>query len=161
MGAPRYEPCPSPRPGSGNVAQGALEVLAALPTRLVDPFELEGIVARASGEEHRTHTVYVAVAKDQHMVRRRTPSELARGASGPPLGAAGSSGDLQGLDSPPLLSPGGARELAAFGAPFDSAHYRAHPEAYAPHFHATVLPFASVIVNCMYWVRRGGWQRRC
>lgn len=37
---------------------------------------------------------------------------------------------------------------------FDKADYYAHPEHYSPTFHEKVAPYASVIVNCMYWEKR-------
>ncbi|RYR77334.1 hypothetical protein Ahy_A01g001768 isoform A [Arachis hypogaea] len=37
---------------------------------------------------------------------------------------------------------------------FDKADYYAHPEHYNPIFHEKVAPYASVIVNCMYWEQR-------
>lgn len=37
---------------------------------------------------------------------------------------------------------------------FDKADYYAHPENYRPVFHEKIAPFASVIVNCMYWEKR-------
>ncbi|XP_019455443.1 PREDICTED: alpha-aminoadipic semialdehyde synthase [Lupinus angustifolius] len=37
---------------------------------------------------------------------------------------------------------------------FDKADYYAHPEHYNPVFHEKVAPYASVIVNCMYWEKR-------
>ncbi|KAJ1418760.1 Saccharopine dehydrogenase, NADP binding domain [Sesbania bispinosa] len=37
---------------------------------------------------------------------------------------------------------------------FDKADYYAHPEHYNPIFHEKVAPYASVIVNCMYWEKR-------
>ncbi|KAL0374639.1 UNVERIFIED_CONTAM: Alpha-aminoadipic semialdehyde synthase [Sesamum radiatum] len=37
---------------------------------------------------------------------------------------------------------------------FDKVDYYAHPENYRPIFHEKIAPFASVIVNCMYWERR-------
>ncbi|KAM0037320.1 putative oxidoreductase [Helianthus debilis subsp. tardiflorus] len=37
---------------------------------------------------------------------------------------------------------------------FDKVEYYAHPERYEPVFHKKVAPYASVIVNCMYWERR-------
>ncbi|KAJ1281347.1 hypothetical protein BS78_04G299100 [Paspalum vaginatum] len=37
---------------------------------------------------------------------------------------------------------------------FDKADYYAHPEHYEPVFHERIAPYASVIVNCMYWERR-------
>jgi len=37
---------------------------------------------------------------------------------------------------------------------FDKADYYAHPEHYKPVFHERIAPYASVIVNCMYWEKR-------
>lgn len=37
---------------------------------------------------------------------------------------------------------------------FDKDDYYAHPEHYNPVFHERVAPYASAIVNCMYWERR-------
>ncbi|VAI61789.1 unnamed protein product [Triticum turgidum subsp. durum] len=37
---------------------------------------------------------------------------------------------------------------------FDKADYYAHPEYYRPVFHERIAPYASAIVNCMYWERR-------
>ncbi|GMN42705.1 hypothetical protein TIFTF001_011913 [Ficus carica] len=37
---------------------------------------------------------------------------------------------------------------------FDKADYYSHPEHYNPVFHEKVAPYASVIVNCVYWEKR-------
>uniref|UniRef100_A0A5B7CDN9 Putative alpha-aminoadipic semialdehyde synthase isoform X2 n=1 Tax=Davidia involucrata TaxID=16924 RepID=A0A5B7CDN9_DAVIN len=37
---------------------------------------------------------------------------------------------------------------------FDKDDYYAHPEHYCPIFHEKIAPYASVIVNCMYWEKR-------
>ncbi|THG19471.1 hypothetical protein TEA_007196 [Camellia sinensis var. sinensis] len=37
---------------------------------------------------------------------------------------------------------------------FDKVDYYAHPEHYSPIFHEKIAPYASVIVNCMYWEER-------
>lgn len=37
---------------------------------------------------------------------------------------------------------------------FNKADYYSHPEHYSPIFHERVAPYASVIVNCMYWEQR-------
>ncbi|CAN1217016.1 Alpha-aminoadipic semialdehyde synthase [Linum perenne] len=37
---------------------------------------------------------------------------------------------------------------------FDKTDYYAHPEHYKPVFHERIAPYASVIVNCMYWEKR-------
>ena len=34
---------------------------------------------------------------------------------------------------------------------FDSKHYYANPSEYEPIFHEAVLPYTSILVNCMYW----------
>ena len=39
-------------------------------------------------------------------------------------------------------------------APFDKRHYYANPGEYRSVFAEKVLPFASVLVHCMYWDRR-------
>ena len=36
-------------------------------------------------------------------------------------------------------------------AAFDSKHYYSNPEQYTAVFHERVLPYTSVLVNCMYW----------
>ncbi|XP_043721830.1 alpha-aminoadipic semialdehyde synthase isoform X2 [Telopea speciosissima] len=38
--------------------------------------------------------------------------------------------------------------------PFDKVDYYSHPEHYNPIFHERIAPYASVIVNCMYWEKR-------
>ncbi|KAJ3695752.1 hypothetical protein LUZ60_001129 [Juncus effusus] len=37
---------------------------------------------------------------------------------------------------------------------FNKAEYYTHPEHYEPVFHKNVAPYASIIVNCMYWEKR-------
>ncbi|MCL7023391.1 hypothetical protein MKW94_007171 [Papaver nudicaule] len=37
---------------------------------------------------------------------------------------------------------------------FDKADYYAHPEEYDPIFHKKIAPYASVIVNCVYWEKK-------
>ncbi|XP_038710883.1 alpha-aminoadipic semialdehyde synthase isoform X2 [Tripterygium wilfordii] len=37
---------------------------------------------------------------------------------------------------------------------FDKVDYYAHPEHYEPIFHEKIAPYASAIVNCMYWEKR-------
>ncbi|KMT03434.1 hypothetical protein BVRB_8g191190 [Beta vulgaris subsp. vulgaris] len=37
---------------------------------------------------------------------------------------------------------------------FNKADYYSHPEHYTPIFHEKIAPYASVIVNCMYWEHR-------
>lgn len=37
---------------------------------------------------------------------------------------------------------------------FDKVDYYAHPDHYNPVFHKRIAPYASVIVNCMYWENR-------
>ncbi|GKV03738.1 hypothetical protein SLEP1_g15988 [Rubroshorea leprosula] len=38
--------------------------------------------------------------------------------------------------------------------PFDKEDYYSHPEHYNPIFHEKIAPYASIIVNCMYWEGR-------
>ncbi|WOL08513.1 alpha-aminoadipic semialdehyde synthase [Canna indica] len=38
--------------------------------------------------------------------------------------------------------------------PFEKVDYYAHPDHYYPVFHEKIAPYASVIVNCMYWEKR-------
>ncbi|KVH94024.1 alpha-aminoadipic semialdehyde synthase-like [Cynara cardunculus var. scolymus] len=48
-------------------------------------------------------------------------------------------------------------DMVEHSDPFEVFHkvdYYAHPERYRPIFHEKVAPYASVIVNCMYWERR-------
>ncbi|XP_020269569.1 alpha-aminoadipic semialdehyde synthase [Asparagus officinalis] len=40
------------------------------------------------------------------------------------------------------------------GRNFDKEDYYEHPEHYIPVFHDKVAPYASVIVNCMYWEKK-------
>ncbi|KAF8730179.1 hypothetical protein HU200_017151 [Digitaria exilis] len=50
-----------------------------------------------------------------------------------------------------------SRDMVSHNDPtrhFDKADYYAHPENYTPVFHERIAPYASVIVNCMYWERR-------
>ncbi|KAK3285370.1 hypothetical protein CYMTET_7023, partial [Cymbomonas tetramitiformis] len=37
---------------------------------------------------------------------------------------------------------------------FDSAHYGTHSDQYEPIFHRRILPFTSVLFNCIYWDHR-------
>lgn len=37
---------------------------------------------------------------------------------------------------------------------FDKVDYYAHPDNYNPVFHERIAPYASIIVNCMYWENR-------
>lgn len=149
--------------GDGNVSKGAQEIFSLLPVKWVDPFELKNIQANAKGKE-RTHCVYAAVATERHMVRRKrersgsvtTPS--AGSASKPPVSSA-----LAGLLSSPLgIATSAAQSEAAdlewrepeTAETFNKAHYKAEPDQYEPLFHSNVAPFASTIINCMYWEPR-------
>ena len=40
------------------------------------------------------------------------------------------------------------------GDKVDRSHYFRHPEGYRPIFHEKIAPYASAIVNCMYWDNR-------
>ena len=120
--------------GDGNVSKGAQEVLSLLGGALawVAPGELEAIVRAGPGDGR---TVYGAVAREEHMVAPRAPGAAAAAAADFEIGEEESAG-------------------AGASGSFDKAAYRASPEAFEPVFHTRVLPFTSVLVNCMYWEPR-------
>lgn len=109
--------------GRGNVSKGAQEIFELLPVRKVDPFELENIVATATGRD-KTHVLYYAEATARHMVQRKGSAD----------------DDMSGG-----AAAGGA------GSDFDSKHYYRNPELYEPIFHERVVPFTTLLINCMYW----------
>ena len=122
--------------GDGNVSKGAQEVLSELGaavTWLASPFEFESIIAKATGAA-RTHIVYAAVAKEEHMVRKRVVAPMIPSAA---------------MAVKPVSVGGAATEPA-----FDKADYKAHPDDYEPIFHLRVIPFTSVLVHCCYWEPR-------
>lgn len=57
--------------GRGKVTSGALEILKLLPHEMVDPSELPAICAAGSRGKLNRHTLYLAVAGAEHMVRRK------------------------------------------------------------------------------------------
>lgn len=111
--------------GAGRVAKGAKEVWDLLPVKWVDPFELKDIVANTQGKD-RTHTLYACMATAEHMVRKIPDGATTLGDSIPE-------------DVPVDVSA------------FDKGHYKKCPEQYEPIFHVKVAPYASSIINCMYW----------
>jgi alpha-aminoadipic semialdehyde synthase len=52
------------------VSKGTQEVLQRLPVKWVSPSELKTIVSTVHGRD-KTHCIYAAVAKEEHMVRKR------------------------------------------------------------------------------------------
>ncbi|XP_028782509.1 alpha-aminoadipic semialdehyde synthase-like isoform X2 [Neltuma alba] len=103
--------------GSGNVSNGAQEILKLLPHTFVDPCRLHDL--HKMGNDQSVHTskrvfqVYGCVVTAQDMVEPKDPAKS-----------------------------------------FDKADYYSHPEHYDSVFHEKVAPYASVIVNCMYWENR-------
>jgi alpha-aminoadipic semialdehyde synthase len=58
--------------GYGNVAQGAQEMLDILPTREIQPRDLEGITAETDGAKH---TIFKVVYKEDDMVAPKNPGD--------------------------------------------------------------------------------------
>jgi len=168
--------------GDGNVSKGAQEIFDLLPVKWVDPNELRDIKHGAKSRE-RTHCVFGAVATERHMVRLRpaaaaaaeptlssgaaaaagagAPSTplaalLARSSAGGAAAASAAAGAAAG-GATPIFSPTSAAAETMWLEPtagFDKGHYKADPDAYEPIFHVNVLPFTSVLINCMYWEPR-------
>lgn len=108
--------------GSGNVSQGAQEILRLLPHTFVDPSKLPELITStkygqnfSKGSKFSRHNfqVYGCVVTSKDMVAPKDSSKN-----------------------------------------FDQEDYYAHPENYYPVFHEKIAPYASVIVNCMYWEKR-------
>jgi alpha-aminoadipic semialdehyde synthase len=156
--------------GAGRVASGAREVLEQLPVRWVHPFELARIVATATGAE-RTHVVYAAVATAEHMYARRP------GAPGAParsthqlLVQAEKNGGISGSLSPRAGAGGTPTAAASVVGPattttfpldvevdesaFDKSEFKQHPDRYEAVFPVKIAPFASVVLNCVFWEPR-------
>lgn len=108
--------------GSGNVSQGAQEILRLLPHTFVDPSELHKLVestknapnsSKGSKFSKQNFQVYACIVTSKDMVTPKDPSKH-----------------------------------------FDKDDYYAHPELYYPVFHEKIAPYATGIVNCMYWEKR-------
>ncbi|RWS31267.1 Alpha-aminoadipic semialdehyde synthase-like protein [Leptotrombidium deliense] len=90
--------------GSGNVSQGAQEILQELPYEYVDPKDLPQVSQMGS-----TNKVYASVvSREDHLVRKE-------------------------------------------GGRFDQEEYEQFPERYYSNFATSIAPFASIIVNGIYW----------
>jgi alpha-aminoadipic semialdehyde synthase len=132
--------------GNGKVAQGAIEVWKLLPHVFVDdPFSLKDIVTT---KKETLNMVYLTIATAEHMVRKNegcnkqqlspiSPSSPSTSPLFPPLS----------LNSPASIPD----DIDVDCSLFDKKLYKAHPELFEPIFHIKVVPFASVICNCMYW----------
>lgn len=108
--------------GSGNVSQGAQEILRLLPHTFVDPSELHKLVestknvpnsSKGSKFSRQNFQVFACVVTSKDMVAPKDPAKH-----------------------------------------FDKDDYYAHPELYYPVFHEKIAPYATCIVNCMYWEKR-------
>lgn len=133
--------------GDGNVSRGAQEVFGLLPVTWVEPTQLESIVRTSAGSA-RTHVVYGAVAVEKHMARLRVgaqpTSPLLTSMNDTPSSPTWRIDVPAEVEAPPL----------AVDEAFDKADYKLRPEAYEPIFHDIVLPYTSILVNCMYWEAR-------
>lgn len=90
--------------GSGNVSQGAKEMIDELPVEYVDPQDL-----REVAEHGDTKKIYATVVhRKDHIVRKD-------------------------------------------GGPFDRAEYERHPEKYKSTFNENIGPWASCIINGIFW----------
>ncbi|RWS12979.1 Alpha-aminoadipic semialdehyde synthase-like protein [Dinothrombium tinctorium] len=90
--------------GSGNVSQGAQEILQELPYEYVDPKDLPQVSQMGS-----TNKVYASVvSRDDHLFRKD-------------------------------------------GGRFDMEEFEQHPDRYYSNFATAIAPFASIIINGIYW----------
>ncbi|KAI5084069.1 hypothetical protein GOP47_0000238 [Adiantum capillus-veneris] len=109
--------------GSGNVSRGAQEVFRLLPHTFVHPSQLSQLVDVASGEQSNSSFLGSKCKKGTFQVY----------------------GCIIGVEH--MVAPNDPTKE------FDKTSYYAHPEHYHPVFYKRIAPYASVIVNCMYWER--------
>ncbi|KAK9099643.1 hypothetical protein Syun_026688 [Stephania yunnanensis] len=129
--------------GSGNVSQGAQEIFRLLPHAFVDPGRLSELAGQwpcgysGSGKSD--------ILKRKDSFRGKTVGDHAQHVSSSKrvfqvYGCVVTCKDMVEPKDPTTK--------------FDKADYYTHPEHYSPIFHERIAPFASVIVNCMYWEKR-------
>lgn len=166
--------------GDGNVSKGAQEVLKLLPSKWVGCDDLKGIVEGGAGSDvsvhDRTHMLFIAVAKEENMAVRRPGSpqpspflpapkshdahalqlqlQAVAAAAGDGAFTIADESDEQQQPAPSASRPPLSPPMPASVTPFDKAHYKANPDAYEPIFHRKVVPYTSILVNCMYWEPR-------
>jgi alpha-aminoadipic semialdehyde synthase len=114
--------------GTGNVSQGAQEMFRLLPHMFVEPSELQSLVVPGASMSQT--------------------SDLQQRARGARVGK--SQFQVYGtvVLSQHMVEPIDSSKQ------FHKADYYAHPDQYRSVFAKTIAPYASVIVNCMYWERR-------
>ncbi|KAH7296234.1 hypothetical protein KP509_26G014900 [Ceratopteris richardii] len=110
--------------GSGNVARGALEVFRLLPHTFISPSQLSQLEDTISKEQLDSSALGSKCRKRSFRV----------------YGCV--------VTAEHMVEPNDSTKA------FDKENYYAHPERYHPVFHIKIAPYASVIVNCMYWERR-------
>lgn len=110
--------------GSGNVSRGAQEVFRLLPHTFVEPSQLSQVVDLVSKEQLNSSFLGSHCKRGTFQV----------------YGCV--------VTAEHMVAPNGPSQT------FDKASYYSHPEHYHCIFHKKVAPYASVIVNCMYWERR-------
>uniref|UniRef100_A0A6G1SHE1 Alpha-aminoadipic semialdehyde synthase, mitochondrial n=1 Tax=Aceria tosichella TaxID=561515 RepID=A0A6G1SHE1_9ACAR len=130
--------------GSGNVSQGAQEVFAELPTEFVNPSDL-----REVAEQGSTSKIYGAlVTRADHLVRKK---------SAPPTVSDTDSNAAGRSDSSASASSTSHYSTSNFGSPqledveLNLDEYNQHPERYYSNFSTKIAPYASVIINGVYW----------
>ncbi len=156
---------------SGRVACGARDVLAHLGVKWLPAEGLGGALAALSGRA-RTHELYAVALDMHHVVAKRqgggggsppraspcasrvatatTPTgfTVATACAFAPVGE-GFEGEEDAEEEEEEEEEPGL--LTQDGASFDRAHYKAHPEDYAPVFHTRLAPHLSALMHCSYW----------
>ncbi|XP_060674765.1 alpha-aminoadipic semialdehyde synthase isoform X2 [Ziziphus jujuba] len=128
--------------GSGNVSLGAQEIFKLLPHTFVDPSRLPDLYEKSrdlsppTRKSKRVFQVYGCVVTCQDMVEKKDSVEVFDKVS-----------NWQ-LFEKVFVETWLKRRI------FHIADYYAHPEHYNSVFHEKIAPYASVIVNCMYWEPR-------
>nr|CAB3451289.1 unnamed protein product [Digitaria exilis] len=128
--------------GLGQLSQGAQEVFKLLPHTFVDAEKLPEISAarnlsKQSQSTKRVFQVYGCVVTSRDMVSHNDPTRHF---------------DKTYVNY--ICSSFQWPHSVILNVYNLQADYYAHPENYTPVFHERIAPYASVIVNCMYWERR-------
>lgn len=110
--------------GCGNVSRGAQEIFRLLPHAYIDPAELSQLVESFSEKQANDTCIEAKCKRGTFQV----------------YGCV--------VTAEHMVAPNNPVQM------FDKTEYYAHPEQYHPVFHEKIAPYASVIVNCIYWERR-------
>lgn len=110
--------------GTGNVSRGAQEIFRLLPHAFVDPSELPRLVESLSEKQADDSYSKVRCKRETFQV----------------YGCV--------VTAEHMVAPNDPGQI------FDKAKYYAHPEQYHSIFHENIAPYASAIVNCIYWEKR-------